>query len=331
MRIEKRLFAVSSIQSSCLQYQLRDLCHGFRQAGWDVEVFRERWPGEQPIGARAMAESILWFRPSIILGVDYIRGQNPELFPIFSSFVSVVNDSLARFVDPKEAPPLAQAMQANDLVCTTFPGLAQRMIQEGTYPEKQVRHLPLAANESMFYPIDIPQSEFTVAFPSNIAHPGFGDPAARYTYYSDPIRWLIELGVKVKLYGEGWQNEKYGQYWCGKVRNGPELNVAYNDCSAVLHVNCDTGLHSRVFEASACGAPVLHRALPNDNHPVGIDSHKLPNVFKFHDKESLGVAIEKVRDWNETRTFNDARKPILSKDTFRHRAEKIVEYVESVR
>lgn len=334
--MDKRLFAISSVQSSCLQYQLRDYCHGFRQLGWDVEVFRERWPGENPIGGKAMVESILWFRPSIILGVDYARGQNPELFPLFSSFVCVVNDALPRFVAPAEAPRVAQAMQPNDIICTTFPGLAQRLIDQ-TFPADRVKHLPLAANEDMFHPLDIPQDEFTVAFPSNVAHPGFGDPAARYQYYTDPIRWLIEMGVKVKLYGEGWANEEFGAYWHGKVRNGPELNLAYNDCSAVAHINVDTGLHSRVFEASACGKPVLHRALPNDNHPVGIDSHGLPNVFKFHDKESLGKAIEIIKKADKDTMGNGrrtlltlARGTIVSGDTFRHRAESIVRMVEEV-
>ena len=322
--MEKRLFAISSIQSSCIQYQVRDFCAGFRKLGWDVEIFRERWPGEAPIGAKAMAESVLWFRPSIILGVDYIRGQNPELFPLFSSFVSVVNDSLDRFVG-KEAPLLAQAMQRNDLVCSTFPGLRQRMI-DATFPERQVRHLPLAANEDMFYPIDIPQPEFSVAFPANAGHPGFKDPAERLKYYREPVAWLAELGVKPKVYGEGWQDATYGQWWGGKVRNGPELNRVYNDCSAVLHVNQDTGLHSRVFEASACGKPVLHRALPNDSHPVGIDSHGLPNVFKFHDKESLAKAIADVKSFGS----NNARSAILQKDTFKHRAESIIRMVEEV-
>ena len=41
MTIDKRIFFYSSIQSSVLQYAARDMAHGFRCIGWDVEMFRE--------------------------------------------------------------------------------------------------------------------------------------------------------------------------------------------------------------------------------------------------------------------------------------------------
>src|SRR3990167_2544392 len=160
MTIDKRIFFYSSIQSSVLQYMARDMAHGFRRIGWDVETFRERWPGEGPVGARALAETALWFRPSIIFCVDGIRGQSPELWPLFSSHVCWAQDALPQLLDPK----MAQAMQPNDLVLTSFPGLAQRFL-DATFKPEQVKHLPVGVNNDLFAPTKGYPDDWKVGFP----------------------------------------------------------------------------------------------------------------------------------------------------------------------
>jgi hypothetical protein len=74
------------------------------------------------------------------------------------------------------------------------------------------------------------------------------------------LEWADELGIDMKLYGQGWENHpRFARYAGGSLAHGPELNVAYQAARLNLHLNIAQGMHQRIHEIVASGGEMLIR------------------------------------------------------------------------
>lgn len=338
MKVSRVMF-LTSRQTSCLQFMCRDLAHGFRRLGCDVEIIIERTPKSSRTDWGDVDAITRWFKPHIVFQMDHLRAESEEMWGKGPAYVSWIQDALPHlFQEPNEmekaagittGAKLASAVGQQDFILTSFPGLRARMVEAG-YPPERIWHLPVGANFDMFHPAPIPKdAAFTIGFPCNVGHPATARDPVRYRRRTEPVRWLIEAGIRVKLWGDGWdENPTFAPHWLGKVANGPELREAYNSCHAVLHANSDTNLHQRVFEAAACGRPVLTYSLDNDLHPDGIMSHGLPGVLRFSNKAELWIAIDTARQIVQHDSWWQMREGIRMREDYVARCSRIIEIVE---
>lgn len=75
------------------------------------------------------------------------------------------------------------------------------------------------------------------------------------------LEWLDELGVKLNLYGQGWEKHpRFAKHAQGPVAHGEELSVAYQAAKFCLHLNSMEGSHQRLLEILATGGAPLMRA-----------------------------------------------------------------------
>lgn len=81
------------------------------------------------------------------------------------------------------------------------------------------------------------------------------------------IKWIIEGGYGVDLWGETWENEQgMEQYYKGKISSREELKRVYNSSKICLFTNPDFGLHCSVFEMISSKSLCI--AYHNDNISV---------------------------------------------------------------
>lgn len=262
----KRVFILTGLGTTVLRFMARDLAHGFARNGVEAHVGIERYPGDKYTLGNASNTVQAW-KPELILEIDHLRSENALAWPSAPVHVSWVQDAIPNLFDKAHV----DAIRPQDFILSSFPGLADRLVTEAGYPKAQIHHLPVGANCDMFRPAPLPAGEFTVGFPCNIGAPATKGSPDRWRRRADPVKWLLAAGVKVKLWGYGWEVFDWARpHWHGVVPNGPELREAYQSCHAILHANSDTNLHQRVFEAVACERPVLLYALASDVIEGGI-------------------------------------------------------------
>ena len=74
------------------------------------------------------------------------------------------------------------------------------------------------------------------------------------------LEWCDELGLKINLYGKGWeQHPRFKKYAKGIIAHGEELSIAYQAAKFCLHLNSIEGTHQRLNEIIASGAIPLIR------------------------------------------------------------------------
>ena len=129
---------------------------------------------------------------------------------------------------------------------------------------------------------------------------------------------------------EGWSSLVGENLYKGRVEYGHELRRVYSNSTFVLDVRqpqSRTGLSQRIFDASACGCPVLSEWSP-----------ELEFLFEPEDGilgfRNLGEAMEKkeriLRDPKEVQEKGEkARQRVLSRHTYRHRAAQILKELQS--
>ncbi len=90
------------------------------------------------------------------------------------------------------------------------------------------------------------------------------------------LEWCDELGVKMNLYGQGWnENSKFAKYAKGKIEHGHELNKVYQCAKFALHLNSVEGNHQRLYEIISSGATPLTR-----DSKTNVTSAELARVFR---------------------------------------------------
>jgi hypothetical protein len=75
-------------------------------------------------------------------------------------------------------------------------------------------------------------------------------------YQQGLVRWLLQGGVDVKLFGRGWDGvAEFESRHVGGVNDRPSLLAAVESCAALVHAWPAGGAHA----IDACGRPVLRR------------------------------------------------------------------------
>lgn len=135
------------------------------------------------------------------------------------------------------------------------------------------------------------------------------------------------LGARGAVFGDsGWADLLQQTPFLGPVRYGPPLRDVYLRSSFVLEVRqpqSQGGLSQRVFDASLCNRPVLAEWSPELEHILGGPKR----VFSFSSLEEAEEARARCLGFPaEAREMAClARKEVLSRHTFLHRAAFLLE------
>ncbi|HXZ34681.1 MAG TPA: glycosyltransferase [Thermodesulfobacteriota bacterium] len=136
------------------------------------------------------------------------------------------------------------------------------------------------------------------------------------------------IGQGGGVFGDREWEQAVGNTYRGKVIYGEELRRIYLASAFVLETRqsqCRTGLTQRVFDASACGIPVLAE------HSPELDEYFNPReeIFSFR---TLEEALERKKNilflQNHSPLAVRARNRVLAQHTYRHRAARILEEIQ---
>ncbi len=134
------------------------------------------------------------------------------------------------------------------------------------------------------------------------------------------------IGPGGGVFGNRKWKEVVAAFYRGKIAYGSELRKVYNQTFFVLDIRpsqARTGLTQRVFDATACGRPVLAESSP-----------ELETLFEPGDELLCFNTPEHASEMKELlladagqalRRAKNARKRILAHHTYRNRAMKILE------
>jgi len=137
------------------------------------------------------------------------------------------------------------------------------------------------------------------------------------------------IGEGGGVYGDRGWHEVAGDLYRGEVAYGDDLRRLYNEAGFVLDLRqpqARTGLTQRMFDAGACGRPVLAEFSPEIESLF--DSEK--EVLTFHTLEEADEAKEKImrNPWAAKDSRSRARDKILALHTYRHRAGQILQALQ---
>jgi spore maturation protein CgeB len=151
--------------------------------------------------------------------------------------------------------------------------------------------------------------------------------AAVYALGTRKRRELVSciIGEGGAVFGDrGWE-ELAGDLYRGKAAYGDDLRRLYNRAGFVLDIpqpQARTGLTQRIFDACACGRPLLTQFSPEIESLL--DSENA--VLAFHTLEEAQEGKEKImkNGWEVKNSVSKARDKILALHTYRHRAVQIL-------
>jgi len=131
---------------------------------------------------------------------------------------------------------------------------------------------------------------------------------------------------------EGWRDILANGLYRGWVKYGDDLRKIYNHSSFVLDVRqpqSRTGLSQRVFDASACGIPVITEWSPEIEYLFDPEEELLS--FR-HPEEAREMKERCLQDPDKARKMGEkARKRVLAHHTYRHRAKQILQALHQFR
>lgn len=125
---------------------------------------------------------------------------------------------------------------------------------------------------------------------------------------------------------EGWRSSLLGEnLYKGRIEYGDELRRVYSNSTFVLDVRQPqnrTGLSQRIFDASACGCPVLSEWSPELEFLFEPEDE----IFSF---KNLAEALEMKEGFLQDpkglqQQGEKARQRVLNHHTYRHRAAQIL-------
>ena len=294
-----RVLFLTSAFTSVLQHMSRDVSEAFKDLGHETKTVCESnaWSRKTDITIYRVANE---FKPHMIWMMDYTRAAlgGPNAFR--NTYVcSWIQDDLPHLWQPQAV----QSQSPFDFVFSMFPALSKKLSQFGY---QKVYNFPVGVNDNIFSPGPVkPEYKCDIAFPCNIGSAATATDQNRLKRRIDPVIWAVEMGLDIKLWGDGW--EMFPQLaegrWMGPVRNGPDLADVYRSAKYTLHANSDTNLHQRVFEAIGCMSMPLVYGLPHDATDFGMGTENLilnteGHMIRFMDKQDFAnkVMYFKKRD-----------------------------------
>ena len=155
--------------------------------------------------------------------------------------------------------------------------------------------------------------------------------AAVYALGARKRRELVSriIGKGGGVFGDRGWHEIAGDLYRGEAAYGEDLRRLYNGAAFVLDIpqpQARTGLTQRIFDACACGRPVLTQFSPEIESLF--DSQK--EVLTFHTFEEAEEGKEKIikNAGLIQNSASRARDKILALHTYRHRAIQILKTLQ---
>jgi len=305
-----RVYLPASPTSQVLQYSAIAIAEGFQRIAekTEVELIRNK---------QAIKEGIERIKPDLVvlqLSTRQECGVIPDEIPV----ISWIQDWSPYLMNEKNA----QHQKDNDFLFGMWPHMCKTLREKGW---RNVYCLPQVARD-----VYIEQGEkeneklYDIGFPCmiDVAHSN-GD-YERFISRTLPIYWAIQEGYNVALWGEGWTRFPiFAKYWRGYARPGKALAEAYASCRAILHVNTDTNMHQRVFEAMACGSTMLIQKNEHDGDEGDLNSWFTKDVhylgFEKGSKFDFLLRLSNSKDSeysNEKRKFLQDNQLSAIKDLF---------------
>lgn len=158
-------------------------------------------------------------------------------------------------------------------------------------------------------------------------------PLCYNLYRKVVIKWLIDAGFQVKLWGQGWDTDPYFKDHTGGVlTHGEELAKMYSCSKIVPGAVFEYTAHFRSWESMSCGALCIARYIPPEFDFCDIRAICTENeqfVF-FYDKQDL---IDKIKYYlaNEKerqRIVENGRQIVLRERTYSTAARKCLNLIK---
>lgn len=268
--------------------------------------------------------------PELDDSVQYLMpGANPDIFfhrpepPIFD--FSFVGQMFAPLSDKQ----CARRIMVDGVDCGTVGELATHFRQQDIGQHGH-RTDEVAVQLLAFVRRCVPDAESAMVDPAirNICEEYFPRLADR-TRMLDTI---LGLSDKVGFFGTGpWDAwPRYARHFGGYINRQSKLALVFRRTRVNLH-NSGTGIHTRVFDCLACGAPILVNKSPYDGTQFGLDRHFEPGRHYIeYDFETLAdvAAAALADDDGRARIGAEAAAAIRAGHTWRHRAEQILRDVK---
>ena len=334
-----RILVYSQRASAVWKHMSADMAHGFRKLGTDVQFVEELH--NEPKEMITESISLYWrdivrcqleFKPEVIFQMGHLRFAYPHgMWSGNAIHVTWVQDWHHWIIGVEAAWAISNADQvrlfnaSKDWIFYSFPALGEAIIKQG-YCKERVRFLPPGVNEDRFYwdgNGNYIRRKFEIGFPCNVGAPMTSGDPIRLAHRLDPVRWLIEAGECVKLWGKGWDAYDWATpHWLGEVKNGPELRRAYGECQAILQSNTDTGFHQRVYEAIRCQAWVLRRKVD--------DCQEMTGVSEFSTKDELLDLVACRKRSGGLMFYEDFQTDLIRDHSYTSRCQDILNAVHNL-
>ena len=294
-----RIGGYTSIQSTCIQYQMRDLLAGFRQLGHETEVLHEdcRWSDYGDVTLEHLLHFVDEWKPDLMLQMNGNRFHHPPL-PDTLPWVNVAIDRMPWLNDPA----LNAQWGPRDLTVACFAPLVAELAACGA---RDVRYLPIGYNAAIFNttpePPD-PRFQVDIAMLGNL--PAGETRLNRLGHRWGalmPALWMAKTyGTKVGLYGAGWdQWVETAPYYVCNPTNGRETKALYQQAKLHLHANEDMIIHMRPLECLGSGGSVAIYTPSMFYNEHDANREALGGVLSYKCVRGLEYALENAvhREW----------------------------------
>jgi hypothetical protein len=122
------------------------------------------------------------------------------------------------------------------------------------------------------------------------------------------LEWISESGVKLNLYGRGWEKHPtLSKHAKGIIKHESELSTAYQAAKYCLHLNSIEGSHQRILEILASEATPLTRYSNTNN----LQSPDLLNAF-----QKISTSLFLTDNTNQTSELSDTEEMQLNDQLF---------------
>ena len=198
-------------------------------------------------------------------------------------------------------------------------------------------------NEELIYSADqceIVINEFAALLDIKIELPMIKEMAKKFyipvcynLHRKHTLKWLIDYGFQVKLWGSGWDTDPdLKNNWMGTLAHGEELAKMYSCTKIVPGAFSEYTSHFRSWESTSCGALYMARYIPPEFDILDIRESFTENeqfVF-YYDKKDL---IEKVKYYlmNEEerkRIAQSGRQAVLQEMIYANAARKALQLIK---
>lgn len=309
---------------------LYGLPNGFREAGHTVMI-------SGPVSRENITEMIDEFKPDLIVSMGWTPEHSREKQAWIRNATKKVNIPLVYWAteDPLHTQnftiPLIKKMKP-DFVFTVTPSLCK------TYESMGIKaaHLDFAFHESIHHQIK-PLAKYScdIAVVAN-AYPNFLEEhpeVFRSSSLKTLIRPLIRKGIRIDFWGRNW--EKMSKYigreippnWIHGYLDYTEAYKVYSSAKVVIGLqNCESQLTQRTYEILGSGGFLLTSDTPavRDKFKPGRDL-----IVSSSPKETLEKVKYYLNHDSERKKIQINGKKAVKNDSFRHRAERMLEVLKS--